>query len=66
MPGDQLGQLVIDLLPNLAGHHRFKRRIWDFEGQIARPAMAGIDDPALGVRSNQKTRDRLDRFLGRR
>ena len=44
---DQLGQAVIDLLPDLARHHRFERRGRDFESQIARPAVAGIDHRAL-------------------
>ncbi len=44
---DQLGQAVVDLLPDLARHHRFERRGRDFESEIARPAVAGIDDRAL-------------------
>ena len=63
---DQLGQSVIDLLPDFARHHRFERRGGDFEGKVARPPVAGIDDPAFGVRPDQKACNRLDRLLGRR
>ena len=38
---------VVDLLPDLAGHHRFERRGGNLEGEIARPAVAGVDDRAL-------------------
>ncbi len=48
--GDKLGQPVIELLPDLARHHRLERRGWDLEGEIARPAMAGVDDRAFRVR----------------
>ena len=44
---DQRGQAVVDLLPDLARHHRFERRRRDFEGEVARPAVAGIDHRAF-------------------
>ena len=46
---DQLGQPVIDLLPDLARHHRFERRGGDFEGEVAGAAVAGIDDRDLSL-----------------
>src|SRR6516225_5861606 len=55
---DQLGQPVIDLLPDFARHDRFERRGRDFESEVARPAVAGIDNLTLGIGSNQRTRDR--------
>ena len=69
---DQLGQPVIDLAPDLARHHGFERRGGNFESEVARPNVAGVDDPTFGggraVRAgaDQKARDRLDRLLGRR
>ena len=45
---DQLGQSVIDLLPDVARHHGFERRGGNFEGEVARPVVAGVDDPACG------------------
>ena len=69
---DQLGQSVVDLLPDVGGHHRFERRGGNLEGEVARPAVAGIDDRALVARrtiragADQETRDRLDRLLGGR
>ncbi len=66
MPFDQLGQPVVNLLPDFARHHRFERRRRNFEGKVARPAMAGVDDPAFGIGPDQKSGHRLDRFLRRR
>ena len=60
---DQLGQPVIDLLPDFARHDRLERRGRDFEGEITLPAMACVDDPALCVGSDQKPRDCFDRLL---
>src|SRR5262244_3349484 len=40
----QLDQAVIDLIPDLARHHRFERRGRDLKRKIARAMMAGIDD----------------------
>ena len=61
----------IDLLPDLARHHRFERRCRHLEREVARPAMAGVDDRAVGAwcrwsSSDQKARDRFDRLLGGR
>ncbi len=63
---DQLGQPVVNLLPDFAGHHGFERRGGNFEGEVARPAMAGVDDPALGIGPDEKSGHRLDRLLRRR
>ena len=49
MPLDQLGQPVVDLLPDLARHHRFERRGGDFESEVAGAAMTGIDDRDLSL-----------------
>ena len=46
---DQLGQSVIDLLPDFARHHRFERRGRDFELEIAGAAVAGVDDPDFSL-----------------
>ena len=69
---DQLHQLVVDLLPDVGGHHRFQRRLWHFKPQIAWALMAGIDDGDVGgglavrCRTDQQVRDRIDRILCRR
>ena len=69
---DQLRQTVVDLLPDVRGHHGFERGGWNFEGEVTCAPMAGVDDRAfagrLGLRArpDQKARDRLDRLLGRR
>ncbi len=69
--GDEGGEAIIDLGPDLRRHHRFERRGRHLEPEIARPAMAGIDDPAgrrraLRSGTDQELRDRLDRLLRRR
>ena len=69
---DQLGDAVVDLLPDLARHHRFERRGRQFEREIARPTMAGVDDrafrrrPALRRRRRPESGRPLDRLLRRR
>ena len=66
---DQPGQLVIDLLPDLARHHGFERRVGKCEREVAFPAVAGVDDRAFVVRrvaSDQETCDSFDRLLGGR
>ena len=59
-------QAVVDLVPDLARHHRFERRGRDLERKIARAMMAGIDDLAIRSfsRAEQEARDSLDRLLG--
>ncbi|HEX3407427.1 MAG TPA: hypothetical protein VHS81_09335, partial [Caulobacteraceae bacterium] len=64
---DQLGQALVDLLPDLGRHHGLERRLRKFEGEVAPTAVAGIDDGAVDAGGpHQETRDRLDRLLGRR
>ncbi len=46
---DQLGQALIDLLPHLRRHHGFERGFRHLEREIARAAMAGINDGAVGA-----------------
>ena len=66
---DQVRETLIDLLPHLGRHHGFERSVRNLEREIARAAVAGIDDGAVGTgaavrsRSDQKTRDLLDRLL---
>ena len=55
---DQLRQTVVDLLPDVARHHRFERRGGDLDGEIARPAMAGVDDRALRAPARRPRRRR--------
>jgi hypothetical protein len=66
---DQRGEALIDLLPDLGRHHRFERRIRDFECKVARAAVAGVDDGAVGghivgrARAEEKARHGLDGLL---
>ena len=69
---NQLHETMIDFLPNFVRHHRFKRRLGNFDRQIQFAAMADVDDLAIGVagivhctRTDQKTGNLLDRFLRR-
>ena len=41
---DQRGETFIDLAPHLARHHRFQRRVRNFDREVPRTLMAGIDD----------------------
>ncbi len=65
----QLGQAVVDQLPDLVGHHRFQRRDRHLQRQVARSAVAAVDDGAVGglraVRAgaDQEARHVLDGFL---
>ncbi len=66
---DQRGEPAVDLLPHLVGHHRLQRRLGQLEGEVAGPAMAGVDDEALGRHgavgacAHQESGDLLDRLL---
>ena len=61
---DQLGEPVIHLCPDLAGHHRFQWRWWKFDRQIAVSNVSGIDDRAIfRTDSDQKLGDFADRLL---
>ena len=67
---DQRGQLLIDFLPHFVGHHRFERRRRHLDAEVARAAVAGIDDRAIergtfGRRADQEPRHLLDRLLRR-
>ena len=67
---DQLGQSVVDLLPDFRRHHRLERRVGDFEREVARAAVADVDDGAGRASrrprpAHQKARHGLDRLLGR-
>ncbi len=69
---DQPGQPVVELLPDVGRHHGFERRVRDLEREVARAAVAGVDDRALVARAtvragaDQEARHLLDRLLGRR
>src|SRR6266568_2622480 len=61
---DQLCQPMIDFLPHFIRHHRFQRRLGDFDCQIEFATMTDIDDFAIRVTSivncmstDQKTRE---------
>src|SRR4029077_9233089 len=64
---DQIGQPLIELIPDLCGHHCFEGGIGHFQCQIAGATVSGIYDhgsirtPACGA--YQKPRDFLDRLL---
>src|SRR5262245_27790895 len=64
---DELRQLIVNLFPDFGGHHGFERRSRNFDSEIARAMVAGIDDLAggfaLGTVSDQKTRYGFDRLL---
>ena len=70
---NQLRQAMINFLPNFIRHHRFKRRLRNFNRQIQFAAMTNVDDLAIRIarprplheRADQKTRDFFDRFLRR-
>ena len=57
------GEAVIDQFPDVVGHDRRQRHGRHFDIQVARPGVADIDDFAGAVATDQKTRDRFDRFL---
>ena len=62
---DQAQEPVVNLLPDLGRHHRFERRAGNFDRQIARALMPGVDDRRLSgglavrVGPDQKMRDLL-------
>ncbi len=35
MRRDQLGEAVVDRLPDFAGHHRLQRMRWQFDAEVA-------------------------------
>ena len=49
MCSHEIGEAVVVLLPDLAGHHRFERRLGQLEREVERTAMAFVDDGAVGV-----------------
>src|SRR5262249_5763940 len=53
---DQLGQALIDLLPDLGRHHGLERRVRKFEGEIAGTAAAGVGECATGGRGRWRAR----------
>src|SRR5690606_39369204 len=42
VPGDELGELVVQLAPHLVGHHRLARRARPGEGAVPRAPAAGV------------------------
>ncbi len=65
MRAGQRCEAVVNLLPDLARHHRFQRRRRQFEREVALSAVAGVDDRAIpvGRGADQEAGDRLDRPL---
>ena len=67
---DETREAIVDLRPYLIRHHRFERRIGQFQAEVARALMPGVDDRrfrrgSAGRRADQKLRHRADRILGR-
>ncbi len=62
----QHGQSVVDQLPDIVAHHRFQRDRRHLQGEVARPAMAHIDDFAVAPGANQEIGHRFDGLLCRR
>ena len=71
---DQLGQTVIDLLPDLGRHHGFERRGRHLDCKIARAAVTQINNAAatgqiiiasriIAMRTQQQARHGVDGFL---
>ena len=48
---NQFGEAMINFLPNFIRHHRFQRRLREFDRQIHFAAMADVDDFAIGIAS---------------
>src|SRR5262249_29256271 len=44
---DQVYQAFVDLPPDVAGHHRRKRRIRNLYAELTRPLMTDVDNPHL-------------------
>ena len=70
MLAHELREAIVDLRPDLPGHHRFQRRGRDLELQIALAHVPGIDDGAVGAavgaqvaRADQEARHLLDGLL---
>ena len=69
---NQLREPVINFFPNFVRHHRFKRRLGEFNCQIQVAPVTDVDDFAIGIASlihctgaDQKASNILDRFLRR-
>ena len=70
----ELGEAVVVFLPDLAGHHRFERRLGQLDREIERAPVAFVDDGAVGggavaaggLAADQERRDGFDRRLRRR
>ncbi len=64
---DQIGEAVVNLLPDIARHDCFERRGWNLDREIAGAAVAGVDDRALvAAGADKKPRHGFDRLLRRR
>ena len=68
---DEPGEPLVDLAPDLVGHHRFERRVGRLDGEVARTLVAGIDDRdlrgllAVLVGADEQARHGADGVLGR-
>ena len=68
---DQLGQAVVNFIPNFAGHYGLERRFRKLDCQIEPASMSTVDDGAVGRavsadigRADKKARDLLYGTLG--
>ena len=60
---DQLGEPVVQLVPDLVRHHRFERRARQLQREVALAHVAGVDDLDVGVAvADQEARHRLERL----
>ena len=48
---DQLREAMIDFLPDFIRHHRFQRRLREFDRQIQFAAVTDVDDLAIRIAS---------------
>ncbi|CAJ3327660.1 Uncharacterised protein [Burkholderia pseudomallei] len=67
--GGQLRDAIVEALPHVVRHHGPERHGRQFQREIARARVAGVDDRAIERRvvaaADEKARDRLDRLLRR-
>ena len=59
---DQLRETVVNQTPGIVAHHRLERNCGQFDREIPRASVAGVDDGAV-VASAQEPRDFPDRLL---
>ena len=66
---NEFGEARVNFRPHFLRHHRFKRRTWNFEAQIAPALMPCVDDrdfrggPAVRSRAGEEIGDGANRIL---